>query len=242
MNRVVIGFAGTLAIIESTKHTNYSLYRTKFVRETVKTFKRHPTLITLTGLNVLVFGLWQVPQMHSIMSKYFTCSLISKLSRPQFSHYTSWLLSTCSHQNLIHIGCNLMAFHSFAPIFLNTMDTPTFAQFFTGSAFLSSIASMMYKSRTNNFRPSVGLSGVLMGMLSYTALKYPHVKVNLMFIPIPFEIQSGMAAVACLDICGVLFRWLTFDHAAHLGGAIAGFVMYQITTLQNNQKKNKYFI
>eukprot|EP00835_Amoeboradix_gromovi_P001131 NODE_45_length_27728_cov_0.328387.p13 type:complete len:212 gc:universal NODE_45_length_27728_cov_0.328387:11206-11841(+) len=209
MNRVGIGFVGAISLVEATKYANpnWSLYRTEWFKSINRAFRIHPTVLTLTGINVAVFAAWQYPPIRNTVSKYFTCSNISQFSAPKPYHFVGWLFSTCSHQSVIHLGCNMLAFQSFAPIILSQVDNYGFSEFFVTSAFLSSAASLLYKKRYGIVRSSVGLSGVLMAMLAFTALKYPHVKVNLMFIPIPFEIQSGMAAVVVMDVIGVIFRW-----------------------------------
>ena len=237
MNRIAIGCIGALSIVEASKSLNWSLYRTQWFKSINRTFRIHPTIITLTGINLAVFAARQAPILRHTMSKYFTCGVINPFSKPQPYHYVGWLFSTCSHQSLIHLGCNMLAFQSFAPILLSQVDTPQFAQFFICSAFLSSMASLLYKRHYRILNSSVGLSGVLMAMLAFTALKYPQVKVNLMFIPIPFEIGTGMAAIVGLDIMGVLFRWNLFDHVAHLGGVLAGFLYFQYFKQRKTQKR-----
>jgi hypothetical protein len=44
-----------------------------------------------------------------------------------------------------------------------------------------------------------------------------------MFIPYSFEIQDCLPFIIGIEIIGLILRWQTFDHAAHLGGAAVGY-------------------
>lgn len=42
----------------------------------------------------------------------------------------------------------------------------------------------------------------------------------------PIPIDQGVAMLVLFDIVGLLARWRSFDHAAHLGGALFGYLYY----------------
>lgn len=50
-------------------------------------------------------------------------------------------------------------------------------------------------------------------------------KVSLIFLPFTaVPISAGLTGLVCIDILGLIRGWRSFDHAAHLGGALFGWL------------------
>lgn len=75
----------------------------------------------------------------------------------------------------------------------------------------------------------VGASGAIMGVFAAFAVKFPDVKLQLLFIPVPIKAKYMLPIMAVLSIVlgvtggGGLFG--NVAHFAHIGGAVAGFLL-----------------
>ncbi|KAG8765229.1 hypothetical protein FRC12_007612 [Ceratobasidium sp. 428] len=75
--------------------------------------------------------------------------------------------------------------------------------------------------------PSLGASGAIYAAVTASALAFPDANVSLIFLPfVSLPIGAGVGGMVCLDIIGIIRGWRTFDHWAHLGGAIFGVAYY----------------
>ncbi|KAH7098187.1 hypothetical protein BKA62DRAFT_714109, partial [Auriculariales sp. MPI-PUGE-AT-0066] len=213
---------------------------------------------------VAVWIAWQAPPLRSSMQRWFSHD-------PLRGHKVTHLSSAFSHQDLAHLAFNLIAFSSFVPVAVATMDRDEVAQhprgFIAAGALLSSLASHLWSIRVrlpravralrstaptlrnaagaqaaverHSIGPSLGLSGVV-----YAVAVYPTIAdLPSMF---SFPMGYGVAGLCALDIVGLIRGWRTFDHAAHLGGALFGLFWYYggatlWTTLRNLfQRQPKY--
>lgn len=75
--------------------------------------------------------------------------------------------------------------------------------------------------------PMVGASGAIMGILAAFALMFPNVELMLIFLPIPIKAKYFVPIFMVLELfLGVAnFSFDNIAHFAHLGGAIAGFIL-----------------
>lgn len=81
---------------------------------------------------------------------------------------------------------------------------------------------------TGLWQAMVGASGCVFGVLAGFAYLYPNVKLQLLFIP--FDIAAkwligAYVAYETLSTLGILNLQSNVGHAAHVGGAIVGFIM-----------------
>lgn len=66
-------------------------------------------------------------------------------------------------------------------------------------------------------------SGAILGILAYVCSKYPDTQLQIMFLPMfQFSAENAIKVIMAVDVCGCIFGWKFFDHAAHLGGAAFG--------------------
>ena len=82
----------------------------------------------------------------------------------------------------------------------------------------------------------VGASGAIMGVLIAFAYYNPNTELMLIFLPIPIKAKYFIPILMVLEMTlGVAnFQWDNFAHWAHIGGAIAGFILVLIWKRDRN--------
>lgn len=75
--------------------------------------------------------------------------------------------------------------------------------------------------------PVVGASGAIYGLLLGFGMKFPNAELMLLFLPVPIKAKYFIPILMLGElILGVNnFSWDNIAHFAHLGGALAGFLM-----------------
>ena len=80
--------------------------------------------------------------------------------------------------------------------------------------------------------PSVGASGAIYGLLTAFAFMFPNAELALLFIPVPIKAKYFVPGILAIDLFlgfkgSSLFGsgGTGIAHFAHIGGAIAGFLM-----------------
>ena len=182
----------------------------------------------LIGINVAVLGAWRVASSRGFMERWFTHS-------PSDGRVAPLLLSCFSHMEVWHCGANMYVLWSFAPLIHEIMGSEQLAAFYITGGCFSSLASHYFKvaSRAGAVA-SLGASGALLAVLAACCVKRPDAQLQIIFLPfLTFSAQAGLMGVIALDVCGLLFKWRLFDHAAHLGGNLFGcwYVTYGHTYL-----------
>lgn len=57
-------------------------------------------------------------------------------------------------------------------------------------------------------------------------MKMPEARLRILFVPFfDFSAQAAVIGIIVFDLCGLLFRFRLFDHAAHLGGSLFGMLV-----------------
>lgn len=85
--------------------------------------------------------------------------------------------------------------------------------------------------------PTVGASGAIMGILAAFGYTYPDTKLFIMPIPFPIKAKWAIIGIIALDVFGGVSKVAgdNVAHFAHLGGAVAGFLLVYFW---NKNKKN----
>ena len=85
----------------------------------------------------------------------------------------------------------------------------------------------------------VGASGAIMGLLAAFAYLFPNTELMLIFLPIPVKAKYFIPFYMLVELfLGVnRFEWDNIAHFAHLGGAIAGFILILIW----NKKRDSFY-
>jgi hypothetical protein len=76
--------------------------------------------------------------------------------------------------------------------------------------------------------PMVGASGAIFGLLMGFGLLFPNTELMLLFFPVPIKAKFFIPALMALELFLGVQGGSNIAHFAHLGGALAGFIMIQL--------------
>ncbi|MFO0937898.1 MAG: rhomboid family intramembrane serine protease [Gemmataceae bacterium] len=134
--------------------------------------------------------------------------------------------------SLFHIAFNMIVFFMFGREMERIYGSREFLMFYLSAALVSSLAFLGIAALTGSQVPAVGASGAVMGIVMLFTMHYPRHTI-LLFWVIPIEMRYAMAIYIIVDLYPLL-RQLSGErfstgigHAAHLGGALMGFVYYK---------------
>ncbi|VEU21373.1 DEKNAAE102219 [Brettanomyces naardenensis] len=189
-------------------------------------FKQNPMhlLYGLIGINCAVFGLWQLrynsSALYRLLEQYF---LMDRNSLTRKSNW-SMVLSTFSHQEFFHLLINMGCLYSFSLTMLSVMGVANFTSIYLISGCVSSLASMVFSFLTRSYGCSLGASGAISAIFAGFAALFPTASVAFFVFPIPGGASTALALFTAYNVGGCIFKWSTFDFAAHLGGTVVGYL------------------
>jgi rhomboid-like protein len=180
------------------------------------------TVSLLILSNVAVFITWQIPRLHPLLNRTFLHSTTS--------HPLTMLSSIFSHRTPMHLAFNMLALWSFGTILHDRLGREHFLAFYATAGLSASLGSHLAKLWRRDAASSLGASGALFGVFGACA-HIPNVNVSIIFIPFhSFALEKALPFVMAFDAFGLWKGWRSFDHAAHLSGATAGYVLYPAST------------
>jgi len=141
------------------------------------------------------------------------------------------LTAAFSHSEFWHLAINMFVLWSFGTALERLWGTRIFIVFYLVAAVVSSISHCLVSTVLlgNSDIQALGASGAVSGLLLAYALLFPHHKILLMGI-VPVPALMGVLAFVGIDLWGLFAQTrgggLPIGHGAHLGGALAGAVMY----------------
>lgn len=200
--------------------------------------RHHPSYLVygILGINAAVFGLWQLPKYWRFLQRYM---LLEK------DHiYSKWSLigSAFSHQEVWHLGMNMLALWSFGTSLASILGASNFFSLYMNSALAGSLFSLWYPriARLAMIGPSLGASGALFGVFGCFSYLFPHAKILLFVFPIPGGAWVAFMAATAWNAAGCVFRWGSFDYAAHLGGSVIGIIYgWYISEIAKRQREKR---
>lgn len=201
-------------------------------------FKRHPTYLpyAIIGINLAVFGLWQLPRFWGPLQKY---ALLQK------DHiYSKWSLlgSAFSHQEFWHLGMNMICLFSFGSSLATMLGPGNFTSLYLNSAIAGSLFSLWYPkfARIAMMGPSLGASGALFGLFGCFSYLIPSAKMMIFIFPVPFGAWYTFLGLVTWNVLGSALRWGSFDYAAHLGGSAMGVLYgWLVATSMKKQREKR---
>lgn len=139
------------------------------------------------------------------------------------------LTSGFLHVNWPHLLFNMYALYLFGNILVNVLGTSNFLIIYLGSLLFGSLYTLRYH-KNDAYYSAVGASGAVSGIVYASILLYPSMSLYLFFIPIPIPGYIFGVGYLLYSIYGMKKQLGNVGHAAHLGGAMGGFL---ITLLLN---------
>lgn len=146
-----------------------------------------------------------------------------------------WRLFTYQflHANLFHLGMNMMALYVFGPMMEKWWGGRRFLVFYLlcgacGAWFMAMLILISYKTGLDFMNAEgwlVGASGSIFGLLVGVALIAPKLEVKLIIPPMWVTVRRLAIIFGAISLGGVLFDWNGGGNAAHLGGAIFGYIL-----------------
>lgn len=139
--------------------------------------------------------------------------------------------SMFGHVGPMHLLFNMYALFSFGP---QVAASPTFnssgshlAAFYLSSGLFASLAhhlATIWPNKSSRFVPGLGASGAIFALLGAWAMNYPDQHIGILFIPGSLPAEQALWGVFAFELWGTFigFRFLSWAHAAHLGGLGVG--------------------
>ncbi len=187
-----------------------------------------PALMGLTVVNLVVFGLWQVAltlggPLPDLMATFFTTSDTLVMS----GFVWTLLGSAFSHLSPPHLFLNMLALWVFGRDVERVVGTRGMLHLYVAGGILASLGHVAYNLATGVTVPALGASGSVMAIAVVSALLFPNRLLLVMFI-LPMRQITAVGLFILLDLFGMISPGAdTVAHAAHLGGALYGWLYYR---------------
>lgn len=138
---------------------------------------------------------------------------------------------------LTHILFNMFGLWMFGRVLENVWGAKRFLLFYFICGISAAIAHLVVQHFTGDYASAVGASGAVMGIFAAFGYLFPNTELFIMFIPIPVKAKWAMIGMAAIDLFGGLgvFGNSGVAHFAHLGGALAGFILVLIWNKTNKR-------
>ncbi len=182
-------------------------------------------------LNALVFLAWQAARVDPTVEQVMVANFLVSTTHLAHGYVWTLLTSAFSHQELWHIGINMIVLWSFGSLLERLWGTWTFVAFYLVASVVSSASHCFVSSVVldNPSIPALGASGAVSGLLLAFALLFPKEKI-LVFGLIPIPALVGALAFVAIDVWGLVAQsrggGLPIGHGAHLGGALCGLLFW----------------
>lgn len=190
----------------------------------------------LVALNVAVFALWHTlgrsPAWRAWMAANFLVS-VGSIERPW-----TLLLAEFSHVDAFHLLFNMIALWTFGRVIETVLGARRLLGLYLAGAVLASLGHVVYGLAVHSPAPSLGASGAVSAIAVVFAGMFPRARLYLnFFIPLPAAVAVGLFLL--VDLFGVLNpRGDMIAHAAHLGGALYGFVYWLFVVRPAMRRRN----
>ena len=138
----------------------------------------------------------------------------------QIRMFTSGFL----HVDFAHLLFNMLTLYFFANVVITNVGVVKFLIIYILSLLFGNLLSFLMHKDEYHYS-AVGASGAVMGILYSAILFYPDMGLYLFFIPIPIPAWLFGIAYLAYSIYGMKKQLGNIGHDAHLGGAIAGYLL-----------------
>lgn len=211
-----------------------------------------PVVLNLIILNTLVFFAQNMlggPDMVYAIDRFALHYIDSDLFQP-YQLVTHMFM----HGNLLHLIFNMLALFMFGSTLERVWGPRRFLTiyFICGlAAALAQMGSYAYDfsgfearfgtdeyQRALQFSATVGASGAIMGIVAAFGYLFPNTELFIMPIPFPIKAKYAIPGIIAIDVFSGIanFRGDPVAHFAHVGGALAGFIMVLIWNRRNRSR------
>ena len=218
---VVGGSFGVTAVVERLNVLQLPAWAVEMNRKTPYLW---PFVAPVILANAAIFMLWHRPLPPFFLDRLF-------LSHPGIPTASAMLGSTFSHKTVMHLGFNMFAFYGFARATCHSVGSGDAASMYLTCGVVSSWVAGVVTSFHPLLRalrmPSLGASGAVLGLVSFSAFSRPDMEVSLIFLPmISFPAIQALAGLVLFDCVGLVLGWRALGHAAHLAGVGCGALFH----------------
>ena len=132
-----------------------------------------------------------------------------------------------THADIGHLFFNMFNLWMFGRILENVWGAKRFLNFYLICGLAAAAAHLAVQYFTGQSSFAVGASGAVMGVMVGFAYLFPNTELMIIFLPIPIKAKWIVAALVAIDLFSGLgkFSGDNVAHFAHLGGALAGFII-----------------
>jgi membrane associated rhomboid family serine protease len=134
------------------------------------------------------------------------------------------LLSQFSHADAAHILFNLVTLYVFGPVVEGWLGPVPLLLVYAASAASATLLTLAVHRRDPTYR-ALGASGAISGVLFAAIVLEPDMSLYVSFVPVPIPAPLYAAAYVGVSIWAAHRRLGNVGHEAHLGGAVAGFLL-----------------
>ena len=129
------------------------------------------------------------------------------------------------HADWLHLGVNMYGLYLFGGGVVRYFGNSNFILIYIVSLICGSLYTL-YKHKNNQYYSAVGASGAVSGIMFASVLLFPERSYTFLFFPfIPFPAYALGIGYLLYSIYGMKKQVGNTGHAAHLGGAIGGYVI-----------------
>ena len=128
------------------------------------------------------------------------------------------------HVDYMHLGFNMYALYLFSDTVLSYFSVPQYLLIYTFSLLAGNYFSLMIH-KSEPYYSAVGASGAVTGIVYASIVLFPNMEMYI--FPIPIAIKGYVFGIGYLfySIYGMKNQIGNVGHTAHIGGAIAGYVI-----------------
>ncbi len=155
----------------------------------------------------------------TLFFKQFQFHIGSIRAGEQYRMITSGFL----HADLMHLGFNMYALFSFAPVVIGYFGNFIFIVLYGICLLCGSLLTYFFKKNNYSYA-AIGASGAVTGIIYAAILLEPSMSIYFFFIPIPIPAYLFGIGYLLYSIYGMKSQNDNIGHTAHFGGAIGGYI------------------
>lgn len=208
-------------------------------RESIPTLRESVVVRWLIGLCMVLFAVDQLLTTQVIdtagnLRKIGLLTAFGNFNVPEgVNGHQYWRLLTYQflHGGYIHLGMNMMALYVFGPLIEKWWGPKRFLAFYllcgACGAWLMAMIAFFPNIINGQNAWLVGASGSIFGVLVASAMLYPKDEVKLIIPPMWVTVRKLAIIFIVLSIGSMFVGYNVGGNAAHVGGAIFGYLLIQ---------------